>query len=68
MPLDYNGTPGLLEIYNRWGQQVFGTTALATGWDGRAEGGEVPEGTYYYIVTPDDVNAGKRAGHVTLIR
>ncbi len=68
VPLEYGGAPALLEIYNRWGQLVFSTTALATGWDGRAEGGDVPEGTYYYIVTPDDAGAGTLVGHVTLIR
>ncbi len=68
VPLDHTGASGLLEIYSRWGQLVFSTTALALGWDGRAEGSDVPEGTYYYIVKPDDVNVEELAGHVTLIR
>ncbi|MBS1581696.1 MAG: PKD domain-containing protein, partial [Bacteroidetes bacterium] len=25
IPLNYNGTPGLLEVYNRWGQMIFST-------------------------------------------
>jgi gliding motility-associated-like protein len=68
IPLDYTGAPCLLEIYNRWGQKVFSTTALAQGWDGHTEGGEVPGGTYYYVVIPDDASLEERAGHVTLLR
>lgn len=68
VPLEYNDTPGLLEVYNRWGQMVFSTTALAAGWDGRASGGDVSEGTYFYIVTPDDEKMEAFVGHVTLVR
>jgi gliding motility-associated-like protein len=63
-PLNYNGTPGLLEVYNRWGQQVFSTRALAQGWSG----GDVPDGTYYFLVTPDDRKIAPFTGHVTLVR
>lgn len=70
VPLDYVGTPGLLEIYNRWGQLVFSTSALAQGWDGHAPGGsDVPAGTYFYTVAPLDTDGGEaRSGHVTLVR
>jgi len=64
VPLDYNGTPALLEVFNRWGQKVFSTTALASGWDGSG----VPDGTYYYIVTPSGAEGEARSGHVTLVR
>jgi gliding motility-associated-like protein len=64
IPIDYNGTPGLLEIYNRWGQAVFSTRSLAQGWSGSG----VPEGTYYYVVTPDDAQLEKLSGHITLVR
>ena len=60
----YDDTPALLEIYNRWGQQVFTTRSLAQGWSG----GDVPDGTYYYVVTPDDLELGSRTGHITLVR
>lgn len=63
-PLDYSGEPGLLEIFNRWGQLVFSTKSLAQGWSGT----EVPEGTYYFLVTPDDTRVEKLTGHVTLVR
>jgi len=63
-PILYNGTPALLEIYNRWGQEVFATRALEQGWSG----GGVPDGTYFFIVTPDDQELKPLTGHVTLVR
>lgn len=42
------------EIYNRWGQQIFISKNDAF-WDGRTtSGNEVPEGTYYYIITTEE--------------
>lgn len=64
LPLDYEGAPGLLEVFNRWGQPVFNSRALAQGWSGS----DAPDGTYYYIVTPDDTVVGTLVGHVTLVR
>ena len=64
VPLNYNGTPGLLEIYNRWGQQVFSTVNLTQGWSGA----DAPDGTYYFVVTPEDAKAAPFTGHVTLVR
>lgn len=64
IPLHYNGTPGLLQVYNRWGQMIFSTRSLAQGWTGSG----VPDGTYYYVVVPDDPEHDKYAGHVTLVR
>jgi len=40
-----------LEIYNRWGEQVFRTVRQTQGWDGRNPGGAlVPIGTYHFIM------------------
>ncbi|MFT3884977.1 MAG: PKD domain-containing protein [Flavobacteriales bacterium] len=64
IPLDHNDVAGSLEIYNRWGQVVFSTRSLDQGWSGIG----VPEGTYYYLVTPDDQRFEKRTGHITLLR
>jgi len=64
IPLDYTGEPGLMEIYNRWGQLIFTTKALAQGWSGN----DFPDGTYYYVVIPDDPTASTLKGHVTLVR
>ncbi|MBX2973625.1 MAG: gliding motility-associated C-terminal domain-containing protein [Flavobacteriales bacterium] len=71
VPREYSGAPALLEVYNRWGQKIFSTRALEQGWPGS----DAPDGTYYYIVTPDEPLAGPAGakggpltGHVTLIR
>lgn len=67
LPLEVDGMDGVLDIYNRWGQLVFTTNALATGWDGRVNGIPAPDGTYYYILhtAPDDRS---HTGHITLLR
>ena len=64
VPLDYTGEPALLAVYNRWGQEVYSTRALAQGWDGAG----LPDGTYYFVVTPDDPKVEEQTGHVTLVR
>lgn len=44
-----------LIVYNRWGQKVFESTGTNCNWDGRTNSGkEVPNGTYFYIVTTDN--------------
>lgn len=53
------------EIYNRWGQQIFISNNDAF-WDGRTtSGSEVPEGTYYYIITTKE---GTHKGYLQLLR
>ncbi len=64
IPIDYKGAPGSLEVFNRWGQMIFSTTALAQGWSGSG----APDGTYFYIVTPTDAAGKKLSGYVTLVR
>lgn len=38
------------KVFNRWGQLVFSTTQLNTGWDGRWGGVEQPAGTYVWMI------------------
>lgn len=64
IPLDYKGAKGLMEIYNRWGQLIFTTTNLARGWNGSG----APDGTYFYILHPEEPGATTLTGHVTLVR
>jgi gliding motility-associated-like protein len=68
VPLEYTGAPGRLEIYNRWGQLLYSTTDLGSGWDGKVNGSEAPAGTYYYLVDPTSAQGERSAGHVTLLR
>ncbi len=39
-----------VEVYNRWGQQLFYNVGYTQRWDGRYDGRDLPEGTYYYVI------------------
>jgi gliding motility-associated-like protein len=39
-----------LTIFNRWGQKVFHTTDIYSGWDGRFNGINQEPGTYFYMI------------------
>jgi gliding motility-associated-like protein len=57
-------------IYNRWGQKVFETNNVRTGWDGRFKGTLQPMDVYAYTLEvnfTDGTKATKR-GDITLIR
>lgn len=62
-----------MEIRNRWGQVVFRSQSVGTGWDGRAQGSTVPDGTYFWVVQYGDRQENGRtvnrevSGHVTLL-
>ena len=39
-----------LEIYNRWGEQLYSTKGPTFTWDGMYNGAKVPQETYAYII------------------
>lgn len=39
------------KVYNRWGNEIFSTENFDEGWNGRINGDDAPEGTYYYILS-----------------
>ncbi len=57
-------------IFNRWGKVVFSSDARQLNWDGKTNGKEVTEGTYFYLIkylnTTDEEFLIK--GAVTLLR
>ncbi|HWB63358.1 MAG TPA: PKD domain-containing protein [Chitinophagales bacterium] len=57
-------------VYNRWGQKVFATDNINTGWDGTAEGQPAPLGVYVWMVVAQNGDGKEfvRKGNVTLIR
>ncbi|WP_187774902.1 PKD domain-containing protein [Pedobacter sp. BS3] len=60
-------THATIQIYNRYGQQVFQSGQYNTPWDGRFKNQDVPVGVYYYVIEPN--NGQKRCvGSVTLLR
>lgn len=59
-----------LQIYNRWGELIFFSENMDTGWDGTYKGTLLPEGTYAFIARMEDM-AGReieRSGTVLLLR
>lgn len=60
-----------MTIYNRWGQEIFTTTAVdGRGWDGRFNSTEQPEGVYIYRIeaTLKTGAVEKYHGNLTLLR
>lgn len=57
-------------IYDRWGGKVFETTAIETGWDGKKNGQDLPQGAYTYHIklTRSNGKPVAQAGTVLLIR
>lgn len=63
-----------LLIYNRWGQLLFETTDIHSGWDGTFKGVNCPMGVYTYVIyfkKPEGKTMAEKSpyrGLVTLIR
>lgn len=55
-----------IQIYDRWGHQVFTSNSPTTGWDGTINGGsEAPTGVYIYRYR---IGKAEYRGEVTLLR
>lgn len=65
-----NITSYTLEIYNRWGNEVFSSNNSAVGWDGKTGSGEASTGTYYYtcIYSSTSGEVQYKNGFLELIR
>lgn len=59
-----------LQIYDRWGNQVFKTQTAGEYWDGYYQGKLVNSGIYTYILTVTLTETGqtKTTGNITVIR
>ncbi len=58
-----------LNIYNRFGQLVYSTKDIYSGWDGTFEGVPQDIGTYFYLIFYSiDGNKRMMKGDITLIR
>ncbi|MCK6649127.1 MAG: PKD domain-containing protein, partial [Bacteroidia bacterium] len=61
-----------MRIFDRWGGQIFETTDINQGWDGKAKGKSemCPNDVYVYIIITKDVIGETRQyiGHVTIIK
>ena len=48
---DFSNKSNRLEVFSRWGQSVFAKTDYQNDWECKtAEGYELPEGAYYYVI------------------
>ena len=43
-------SPASLQIWNRWGSEVYRSENYQNDWDGRFRGEMLPDGTYYYVL------------------
>ena len=61
-----------MKIFNRWGEEIFHTNDLSTGWDGTFNGTPVRDGTYIWIVQYHKSCNGeklfKQFGHITSLK
>lgn len=60
-----------LEVFNRWGEQVFESYDLEYGWDGTYNGHVLPEGTYVWKLQAGDAITDERHewnGFVTILK
>ncbi len=63
-----NAYPGCtIQIYNRYGQNVYSSIGYGIPWNGTYKGAALPTGTYYYIINLE--NSSKLlSGYVVIIR
>ncbi len=57
-------------VFNRWGEILYKSNGSSPGWDGKYKNTICPDGTYFYIISYNDI-AGERKqlnGVITLIR
>lgn len=62
---DYPGAS--VQVFNRYGQEVFRSSGYPRPWDGTFNGKPLPVGTYYYIIRPRN-EFEPLTGPVTIIR
>jgi gliding motility-associated-like protein len=57
----------VVDVFNRYGQNVYHVQGYGSPWDGRMNGKDLPAGTYYYIINLGNGGA-PLSGPVTIIR
>ncbi|MES2762942.1 MAG: gliding motility-associated C-terminal domain-containing protein [Bacteroidota bacterium] len=57
-------------IFDRWGLKLFESSDLHVSWTGKANGKEVPDGTYFYLINAKGIDniEIKKQGTVTLFK
>ncbi|WP_162996235.1 PKD domain-containing protein [Mucilaginibacter celer] len=62
-----NYPQAIVQIFNRYGTELFHSIGYTRPWNGRYNDQEVPAGVYYYLIVPGK-NHEKIAGYLTLLR
>lgn len=59
-----------MKIFNRWGQVVFETNDINTGWNGLNDKGNSKSDTFVYLISFQDAenNFIEKKGHITLVK
>jgi gliding motility-associated-like protein len=59
-----------VEVFNRYGAKVFESNEYKNNWDGTYKGKNLPDGTYYYVLTVELIGGKKiyYKGNVTILR
>ncbi len=61
----------LMQIFNRWGQEIYATQYIDNSWDGKLQGVNQEIGTYYYLIKYTNPKTNKDEvlkGDITLVR
>ncbi|MCP4460869.1 MAG: T9SS type B sorting domain-containing protein [Cytophagales bacterium] len=63
-----DGSTAILNIYSRWGQQVYGEISTAPAWDGLINGSLADEGIYVYEISIPEIANHVQKGTFALIK
>jgi gliding motility-associated-like protein len=57
-------------IFDRWGLKMFESSDILKGWDGKVNGKEVADGTYFHLINAKDIDGKeiKKQGTITLFK
>ncbi len=57
-------------IFDRWGLQMYSSSDITKGWDGKSNGKDVTDGNYFYLINAKDIDGIeiKKQGPLLLIR
>ncbi|MEX2485186.1 MAG: PKD domain-containing protein [Brumimicrobium sp.] len=69
-PVVFDVSDYQFEIYNRWGERVFETNDRKSGWNGRVNSEEAPDGIYVYTIKFRNHKSifEEHRGHFSLLR
>ncbi len=57
-----------INVFTRYGQQVFQSIGYGKPWDGNSNGSKLPAGTYYYIIDLKEDDLPKQSGWILIVR